>query len=131
MLHSLRSFEACFEFQVPHLKDRKRSRNVISGKQTIFLNQETPVAFGAEKFAVDLDIPVVFCHIDRIKRGYYEFEYHLIESEPKKTAYGEITKKFTKKLEDVIREDPIGWLWTHKRWKREKPVDMVVHSLEN
>lgn len=96
-----------------------------------FLNQETPVAYGAEKYAIEKDIPVVFCHIHPLKRGYYEFEYDLIEMNPTQTVYGEITRAFTKRLEEVIIEDPVGWLWTHKRWKREKPEGMEVHSLEN
>lgn len=94
-----------------------------------FLNQETPVAYGAEKYAIEKDIPVVFCHIRRLKRGYYEFEYDLIERNPTTTSYGDITKKYTKRLEEVIQKDPVGWLWTHKRWKRKKPEGMVVHDL--
>lgn len=93
-----------------------------------FLNQETPVAFGAEKFAVEKDIPVVFCKINKIKRGFYEFEYTEVSAEPTKTSYGEITASYTKMLEETIINDPVGWLWTHKRWKREKPIGMVVHG---
>ncbi|MGB0403730.1 MAG: lysophospholipid acyltransferase family protein [Salibacteraceae bacterium] len=93
-----------------------------------FLNQETPVAFGAEKFGTDNDIPVVFCKISRVKRGYYEFEYVEISAEPTKTEYGEITKGFTRELESTIKHDPVGWLWSHKRWKREKPEGMKVHG---
>ncbi|UTW62897.1 lysophospholipid acyltransferase family protein [bacterium SCSIO 12741] len=94
-----------------------------------FLNQETPVAFGAEKFAVEKDIPVVFCRINRLKRGHFEFEYLDVCSDPKETNHGDITKKFTLLLEQTIQRDPVGWLWTHKRWKREKPEGMDVHSL--
>jgi len=98
---------------------------------TWFLNQETPVAFGAEKFAVEKDIPVVFCRINKIRRGFYEFEYIDIESEPTKTNYGDITKKYTAILEETINHDPVGWLWTHKRWKREKPAGMEVHGKQS
>ncbi|MCB0482257.1 MAG: lysophospholipid acyltransferase family protein [Flavobacteriales bacterium] len=94
-----------------------------------FLHQDTPVAYGAEKYAIEKDIPVVFCHIRKIKRGYYEFEYDVIEMNPRQTQYGDITKKHSKRLEEIIRKDPVGWLWTHKRWKREKPKGMVVHDL--
>lgn len=96
-----------------------------------FLHQETPVAFGAEKFAVEKDIPVVFCRILPIKRGYYEFEYVNIESNPTQTNYGDITKGYTRVIEETIKNDPVGWLWTHKRWKRKKPADMTVHNLHD
>tara|TARA_B100000508_G_scaffold141086_1_gene146188 strand:- start:2420 stop:3238 length:819 start_codon:yes stop_codon:yes gene_type:complete len=95
-----------------------------------FLNQETPVAFGAEKFAVELDIPVVFCRIKPVKKGHYEFEFIDIESTPKETQYGDITKAYTLALENTIKEDPAGWLWSHKRWKREKPEGMEVFDLK-
>lgn len=95
-----------------------------------FLNQETPVAYGAEKFAKELNIPVVFCKIKPVKRGYYTFEYVDICSEPTKAEYGEITKAYTLELQKTIHEDPAGWLWSHKRWKREKPEGMEVFDLE-
>ena len=95
-----------------------------------FLNQESPVAFGAEKFAVEKDIPVVFCKITPVKRGYYTFEYVDIEPNPTQTQYGDITRKYTLELQRTIQTDPVGWLWTHKRWKRQKPEGMEVHDLE-
>ncbi len=109
--------------QAPH--------NAKKAYWTWFLNQETPVAFGAEKFAVEKDIPVVFCRIYKIRRGYYEFEYVDIESNPTATQYGDITAKYTAILEETIAKDPVGWLWTHKRWKREKPEGMKVHGKPN
>lgn len=93
-----------------------------------FLNQETPVAFGAEKLAVDFDIPVVFCKINPVKRGYYEFEYEVVEANPKNTQYGDITKAHTRALEETIKNDPAGWLWSHKRWKRVRPEEMELHD---
>jgi len=93
-----------------------------------FLNQETPVAFGVEKFAVDFDVPVVFCKISPVKRGHYEFEYELIEANPTTTQYGDITKAHTLALENQIKKDPGGWLWSHKRWKRDRPEEMELHD---
>ena len=31
-------------------------------------------------------------------------------------------------LEETIINDPVGWLWTHKRWKRKKPEGMKVRG---
>ncbi|HRJ16652.1 MAG TPA: lysophospholipid acyltransferase family protein, partial [Saprospiraceae bacterium] len=36
---------------------------------TNFLHQETAVAFGPEKFAKKYDMPVVYCHIYKLRRG--------------------------------------------------------------
>jgi KDO2-lipid IV(A) lauroyltransferase len=49
---------------------------------TEFLNQETGVQFGAEKFARDYNTPVIYGVIHRVKRGHYEMEYRLICENP-------------------------------------------------
>ncbi len=85
-----------------------------------FLNQETAVHIGAEIFAVKYNYPVVFIKINKIKRGYYEGEYELLEENPAQTKKGEITELHTKYLEKMIMEKPQYWLWSHKRWKRKK-----------
>ena len=66
--------------------------------------------------------------IKKIKRGYYEFEYIVVEAEPTKTQLGDITKAHTQVLEDTIKEDPAGWLWSHRRWKRERPEGIEIHD---
>jgi KDO2-lipid IV(A) lauroyltransferase len=85
-----------------------------------FLNQDTPVLFGAEKFAKQYEIPVIFCTINKVKRGHYEGVLQLIEESPEKTVYGEITTKNIMTLEKDIIENPEFWLWTHKRWKHKR-----------
>lgn len=92
-----------------------------------FLNQDTPVFFGAEKYAKDYDQVVVFCDIKKVKRGYYEVEFKLISDEPREEDYGVITEKHVRALEEQILQEPEYWLWTHRRWKREKPEDYEVY----
>jgi KDO2-lipid IV(A) lauroyltransferase len=91
-----------------------------------FLNQETGVQFGAEKFAVDHDAPVIYGFIHRLKRGYFEVEYKLVSESPGALPYGKITEMHTRLLEADIRKEPANWLWTHKRWKRKK-IDFENH----
>lgn len=85
-----------------------------------FLNQETGVQFGLEKFAVTYNAPVIYGYIHRLKRGHYEIEYRLITDIPTELPYGAITEMHTRMLESDIRKTPYNWLWTHKRWKRKK-----------
>ena len=85
-----------------------------------FLNQETPVQFGTEKFARDNNTPVVYGVINKLKRGHYEIEYKLISENPKELPIGQITEIHTKLLEKNINAEPAFWLWSHKRWKRSK-----------
>ncbi|MBL4592876.1 MAG: lysophospholipid acyltransferase family protein [Flavobacteriales bacterium] len=87
-----------------------------------FLNQDTPVLFGAEKYAKEYKSPVIFCTINKVKRGYYQGVLSLIEATPEETLYGEITESNTKALEKDIIENPQFWLWTHRRWKHKRKV---------
>lgn len=82
-----------------------------------FLNQDTPILDGTEQLAKKFDYPVIYIHIERVKRGYYKCEYFPIALEPKLTSELEITKKYFSILEQKIKEAPEYWLWTHNRWK--------------
>lgn len=85
-----------------------------------FLNQETGVQFGAEKFAREHNTPVVLGNITKVKRGYYEIEYYLICENPSELPLGGILEKGTRLIEEKIREQPAYWLWSHKRWKHRR-----------
>lgn len=85
-----------------------------------FLNQDTPVFLGTEKIAKKLNRPVVFVHINRVKRGYYETSFTVITKTPKDTADNWITEQHTKILEADIIKEPELWLWSHRRWKYKR-----------
>ena len=86
-----------------------------------FLNQDTGVLFGVEKYAKEYNWPVMYVTIYKIKRGYYEVQYKMITDTPLNTSYGEITTSFTKAIENDIIALPQYWLWSHKRWKHKNP----------
>ena len=85
-----------------------------------FMGIEVPVFNGAERLARELNIPVVFGRIKRLKRGYYELEFKLISDQSKNTSENQITDLFTGWLEEQIKEDPSQYLWTHKRFKHAR-----------
>ncbi|WP_342644299.1 lysophospholipid acyltransferase family protein [Mucilaginibacter sp. CSA2-8R] len=91
---------------------------------TNFLNQPTAVFLGVEKLAKSLNSAVIFCDIRRIKRGYYNCNFVPLFYDAKHTAEYEITNAHVRYLEQVIREEPQYWLWSHKRWKY-KPEDIA------
>ncbi len=91
---------------------------------TKFLNQDTAVSFGTEKYAREYDYPVIFGRISKLKRGYYIFEFEIACEHPGQTANGEITHKVTQMLEKDIVQQPEFWLWSHKRWKHKKPASV-------
>ncbi|MDZ7650885.1 MAG: lysophospholipid acyltransferase family protein [Cytophagales bacterium] len=97
-----------------------RSNNCYWGT---FLNQDTPMIFGVEKYAKEYDFPVLFLRINKVKRGYYTYEYVEAIEEPRKTGYGEITKRVNQLLEQDIIAEPQYYLWSHKRWKHKRPAE--------
>ena len=89
-----------------------------------FLNQDTPVYLGAEKYAQKLNYPVLYMSIKRVKRGYYTVTGEMLIENPADYSPGEITEIHTRRLEKDINEFPDIWAWSHKRWKHKRPAGM-------
>ena len=87
---------------------------------TSFLNQETPVYLGAEKIAVKYDMAVVFFNVQKVRRGYYSVTAELLFEHSAGLPEHLITQTHVKRLEEIIREKPEYWLWTHRRWKYKR-----------
>lgn len=83
-----------------------------------FLNQDTACLHGPENYSKKYNMPIIYGHVNRIKRGYYTVT--LEEIEIKQNSPGFITKQFMKKLEKDIIHTPENWLWSHKRWKKSR-----------
>ncbi len=88
-----------------------------------FLNQPTPFFMGTEKLARKFRLPVYFLHIRKIKRGYYQAEFIEIYNGTDSVEPYEITNRYAARLEEMIRESPELWLWSHKRWKHKPPAN--------
>lgn len=93
-----------------------------------FLNQETGVLLGTERYSKDYDFPVVFLEVWKTKRGHYTCRFVDVFSDPRSTGEGEITEKVTRLLEAQIIEKPEFWLWSHKRWKRKRNEPKVHYE---
>jgi KDO2-lipid IV(A) lauroyltransferase len=87
---------------------------------TKFLGQDTPLFLGTEKLAHKLDAAVVFLKIRKLRRGRYEVEVVPVCDDPKGMKPFEITERHVRILEDLIREAPDYWLWSHRRWKHSR-----------
>jgi KDO2-lipid IV(A) lauroyltransferase len=86
-----------------------------------FLNQDTPIFLGTEKIAKKLKYPVIYITVNRPKRGLYEIHSTLLFEQPEKTEDFEISEIHTKQLEKDIKAQPEIWLWSHRRWKHQRP----------
>ncbi len=85
-----------------------------------FLNHDTPVLTGTERLAKQTGHAVLYIDVRRLRRGYYEAEFVLIERNPKAVPDFQLTDRYFQLLEASIRRAPECYLWTHNRWKRTR-----------
>ncbi len=88
---------------------------------TEFLHQDTCWFTGIERIAKKLEYAVVFVSMTRQGRGRYEVSFELVVDEPKDAADGEIMEKYVRCVERFIEANPDNWLWSHRRWKHQRP----------
>ena len=99
--------------QTPH--------GLASDYWTEFLHQDTCWFTGLERIAKMLDYAVVFVAMKRTGRGRYEVTFELIADQPKETEKGYIMEQYVRCVERFIQEQPDNWLWSHRRWKHQRP----------
>jgi KDO2-lipid IV(A) lauroyltransferase len=90
---------------------------------TTFLNQDTAVFTGAGKIASKYDMAIVFFHVQKVKRGHYNLDIELLYDHTAGISEEVITETHVRRLEEIIREKPEYWIWSHRRWKHKKPVE--------
>ncbi len=114
-------FQKTFQKPAMHIMVSDQSPSNLKKAHWInFLNQDTPCLHGAEAYAKQKNLPVVYIDAQRVKRGFYELTLKLLVENPSETKDGEITKLFHEHLESVILRKPEDWLWSHNRWKHKR-----------
>jgi len=76
-----------------------------------FLNQPTLCYRGPELLANRLKYTVVFAQVRRNGRGQYKIWFEKAQKDKQLMA------EFCAFLDKEINDDPVNWLWSHKRWK--------------
>jgi KDO2-lipid IV(A) lauroyltransferase len=119
-------------FQRDFLKKRNQPRMIVLAADqrpgnrdlrywTDFMNRETAFFEGAEKLAKRFNLPVLYAHVTKPKRGHYVFRYEMLAAPPySEHADHSITDRFISLLEANIRKQPEIYLWSHNRWKWKK-----------
>lgn len=87
-----------------------------------FFNVKVPIHTGAEMLVKKYNMNMVFIETKKVKRGYYETTFSLVQEDSvKKSPYG-LTDNFLKKVENHVYKQPEYYLWTHKRFKHKDKV---------
>ena len=97
------------------------SHGLATDYWTEFLHQDTCWFTGIERIAKKLDYAIVFVDMTRKGRGRYEISFELVTDSPTETETGEIMERYVRCVERFIEANPDNWLWSHRRWKHQRP----------
>lgn len=84
---------------------------------TSFLHQDTAFFLGPEQIAKLAKYPTFFFKVNRVRRGYYSVNLIKLAEPPYGKDDHTILEHYAKATESLVKEDPAGYLWSHKRWK--------------
>ena len=88
---------------------------------------------GLARLALRTDAAVIpgFLSWDRERRKYrlrFLPAVELSRTDNEEEDVRENTQRFTRVIEDYVREHPDQWLWVHKRWKTRPPGEAPIYS---
>ena len=89
-----------------------------------FLHRKSTFIDGSEKLALRFKLPVYFLHIERVKAGYYKLRIDPLYDGVEEVEPLEITRRYARALESMIKEQPELWLWSHNRWKHTPQIQV-------
>lgn len=93
-----------------------------------FLNQDALFYPGPAIISKRFSQPVFFQKIEKTGRGIYETTFELLIENPEIYTETEIIKIYIQRMEEVIREKPEFYIWSHKRWKHKRPADLPLQT---
>lgn len=94
---------------------RPNSRNL--NHWMMFLNQDTPVAVGAEQIGKHTKARFVYADIEKVSKGHYTLTYKEIIPPADSSSPFPVMEEYLRLLEKTISRNPSIWLWSHNRWK--------------
>ena len=93
-----------------------------------FLNRDTMFYPGPASISKRFNYPVFFQKIEKTGRGKYKTRFELLFENPKEKTEAEIMGTYIKKMEEVIKNQPEYYLWSHRRWKHKRPAEVLLQG---
>ncbi len=82
-----------------------------------FLGRETAFFTAPLTLANSTGYPVLYAAIRRKSRGYYTVHFESLGNPPFPDQGQTLIHRYAASVENLIRERPAEWLWSHNRWK--------------
>ncbi len=93
-----------------------------------FLNQEAMFYPGPAILSKRFNHPLFFQKIEKTGRGKYTTSFELLFENPKEKTEAEIMRGYINKMEEVIKDQPEFYLWSHRRWKHKRPEGVPLQN---
>ncbi len=87
-----------------------------------FFNRDTPFFTGSAQMAIKNKMAIVLGACIKPKRGYYELKLVKLCDDASQMSPHDIMHAYAQYLEQIISEQPDNYMWTHNRWKYQKPM---------
>lgn len=82
-----------------------------------FFGRKTAFVDGGERLAIKFGLPAYFCYTRRVRSGEYAVRFVQIYDGVERVEHHEIMRRYARLLEQMIRECPELWMWSHNRWR--------------
>jgi KDO2-lipid IV(A) lauroyltransferase len=92
---------------------------------TMFMNREAAFYLGPEVIANTTGFPLLFAQCRRLRRGHYEVEFKEVARPPYRKDGHAILDRYVQLAEQSIRSEPESWLWSNRRWKRDRATEVT------
>src|ERR1700690_3926283 len=89
---------------------------------TTFLGQDTAFYVGAEQIARAMRLPILYAHVRRVRRSYYEVEFLPLWDGREAADGNQMTERYARACEAAVLKSPADWLWSYRRWRLKKPL---------
>jgi Kdo2-lipid IVA lauroyltransferase/acyltransferase len=89
---------------------------------TQFLGQDTAFYVGAEQIARATRLPILYAHVHRVRRSFYEVEFLPLWDGRETIEPNQITERYARACENDVLNSPADWLWSYRRWRLKKPL---------
>lgn len=93
-----------------------------------FLNREAMFHPGPAFISKRFNHPVLFMKIEKTGRGKYLTTLEMLCENPAETTDSEIIQRYIDRMEEIIREKPEYYLWSHRRWKHRRPKGVPLKN---
>ncbi|MCH5182032.1 MAG: lysophospholipid acyltransferase family protein [Prevotellaceae bacterium] len=95
-----------------------------------FLHHDTAAFTGTERIGRKVGAAVFFADVSRPARGRYHLRFVPMAADASAVPEHELTRDYMARLEKMIRREPHLWLWSHNRWKHQRPAGAARTAAE-